>query len=287
MIVALLGKAGAGKTYIAEKMEEIVPDSFIIDGDDLRAETGNVDIGLNGREQNIHLGYSRARWLADLGFTVFVAMQAPIKEIREQYLNENDIQVIVTNKGPNPKDEMGYNDNFAPDYSGVDCAVELTEFDPYSFYDQIFKKVLIIARFQSMHRGHKIIFEEAKRLSPNITVALRVDKGDVLSLDENIKLIRDIYPNYNYVKSPNIDDSNRIWEDFVKQYDVVVQGNPDVIKKFQKAVDDELVDLHYVPRIGHISATKIREAIKNGNEEFAKKYVADPKVLEFLKEEIT
>ena len=141
MIVALLGKAGAGKTTIAEAMERIVPDSFIIDGDDLRAETANTDIGVNGREKNMHLGFSRARWLSDLGFTVFVAMQAPIKEIREQYLNENDIQVLVTNSGPNHKEDLGYNKNFSADYSDIDFEVEFTTFDIESFYDRIFKKV--------------------------------------------------------------------------------------------------------------------------------------------------
>jgi len=182
---------------------------------------------------------------------------------------------------------MGYNDNFNPDYSDVHYSVELTTFDPMEFYNLVFPSVLIIARFQSMHRGHKIIFEEAKRLSPNVTVALRVDEGDMLDLDENIKIIQEIYPNFKYIKSPEITDPDEVWEDFVKDYDIVVQGNPDVIKKFQGAIDSGRTQLHFVPRIGHISATKIRKAIKEGNEEFAKKYVANPKVLDFLKDELT
>ena len=285
MIVALLGKAGAGKTTIAEAMEKIVPDSFIIDGDDLRAETANTDIGISGREQNMHLGYSRARWLSDLGFTVFVAMQAPIKEIREKYLDERDIQVVITNSGENPKDKLGYNKNFQADYSNADLEVELTEFDENEFYNKGFKKVLVIARFQGMHRGHKIILEEAKRLSPDVTIALRIDDGDQIDLAKNINLLQDL--GYNVIQSPDLDEDNSEWENFVSLYDVVVQGNPDVIKKFQAAVDKKKVTLHYVPRIGHISATKIREALRNGDEEFAEKYLADKKVLEFLKEELT
>ena len=46
------------------------------------------------------------------------------------------------------------------------------------------------------------------------------------------------------------------------------------------------MSLHYVPRVGHISATKIRNALRSGDEEFAEKYLADKKVLEFLKEEL-
>ena len=71
MIVALLGKAGSGKTYIAKKMEKYIKDSFVIDGDELRNETSNNDIGLKGRESNIHLGYSRARRLSDFRFYCF------------------------------------------------------------------------------------------------------------------------------------------------------------------------------------------------------------------------
>lgn len=283
MIVALLGKAGAGKTTIAEAMEKIVPDSFIIDGDDLRAETSNTNIGLSGREQNMHLGYSRARWLSDMGFTVFIAMQAPIKEIRDQYLNENDIEVVINNSGPNPKDDMGYNDNFSADYSDVDYEIEFTDFDENEFWNLIFDDVLVIARFQGMHRGHKIVMETAKRLSPSITIGLRVDKGDIIDLAGNIKLLQNM--GYHVIETPNIDEPNEVWENFVENYDVVVQGNPVVIEKFQQSIDDGLVKLHHVPRVGHISATKIREAIKSGDNEFASKYV-NKEVLEFLKEEI-
>ena len=286
MIVCLMGKAGAGKTTIAEALEKITPDSFIIDGDDLRAETSNTNIGIGGREKNMHLGYSRARWLSDLGFTVFIAMQSPIKEIREEYLTEKDIQIVITNNGPNPKEVAGYNKNFQADYSGIDMEYEFIydEFDPADLYSKIFPKVLVIARFQGFHRGHKLVMEVAKRLSPNVTIALRVDNGDVLDLSKNMELLSDL--GYKVTNSPDIDDPNMVWEGFVSDYDIVVQGNPMVIEKFQNAVDSKNIRLEFVPRIGHISATKIREAIKNGDDEFALKYVGDPKVVDFLKEEI-
>jgi predicted nucleotidyltransferase len=127
--------------------------------------------------------------------------------------------------------------------------------------------------------------EVAKRLSPDITIALRADEDDVLDLDSNINLLQEM--GYNVIKSPDIDEDDDVWEEFVSKYDIVVQGNPVVIKKFQKAIDDKRIQLKFVPRVGHISATKIREAVKNGNEEFARKYVADEKVLNFLKEEIS
>ncbi len=261
MIVALLGKAGAGKTTIAKKMEKYIKDSFVIDGDELRAETSNLDIGVSGREANMHLGFSRAGRLSDLGFTVFIAMQAPIKEIREEYLNEHDVQIIVENLGDNPKDKLGYNKNFDPDYSGINFVQTLQSFNEKEFYDLVFPKVLVPARFQTMHSGHKVIFEEAKRLSPNVTVGLRVDTGDIIPLEENIRILSKYQSIYNFkiVKSPNIDED---WTDFANKFDIYVQGNPAVIEKFNhtKCVH------FYVPRYGNVSATDIRKSINEGKE---------------------
>jgi len=256
MIVALLGGAGAGKTTIAKRMERYIKDSFVIDGDELRAETSNKDIGVSGREANMHLGYSRARRLADLGFTVFIAMQAPIKEIRDQYLDENDIEVIIENHGDNPKDAMGYNKNFKPDYSGVNLRIHYrdvyNDFKEEQFYNQIFKKVLVPARFQGFHKGHKVVLEEAKRLSPNITIGLRVDNEDVIDLEKNMELLRS--RGYNVIKTPEIDED---WTEFANNFDVYVQGNPMVIAKFTKSK----CELLHVPRYGDVSGTAIREAV--------------------------
>lgn len=249
MIVMLLGKSGAGKTTIAKAMEKYIKDSFVIDGDELREETENLDISKQGREANMHLGLSRARRLSDLGFTVFVAMQAPIKDIRNQYLNEYDIQILVKNIGDNPKDDMGYNKNFNPDYSDVKNFQVLQYFNERDFYEKFFPKVLVPARFQGFHKGHKVVLEEAKRISPNITVAMRVDDGDIINLDENIKLLES--KGYNVIKTPNIDED---WTEFINKYDIYVQGNLVVIEKFK----DSSCKLHFVPRYGDVSGTSIR-----------------------------
>lgn len=255
MIVALLGKSGAGKTTIGKAMEKYIKDSFLIDGDELRAETDNMDIGFQGREANMHLGLSRARRLSDLGFTVFVAMQAPIAEIRRKYLQAGDIQILVENFGENPKDDMGYNNNYKPDYDNVFYKQSLQEFTPESFYDEFFPKVLVPARFQGFHKGHKVVLEEAKRISPNVTIGLRVDGEDVIDLDKNIALLE--ARGYKTIKTPNIDED---WTEFANQFDVYVQGNPMVITKFQ----DSKCQLHAVPRYGDVSGTEIRNLIKGG-----------------------
>lgn len=249
MIVLLLGKAGAGKTTIAKAMEKYIKDSFVIDGDELRAETRNNNLGITGREANMHLGLSRARRLSDLGFTVFVSMQLPYRNIRDQYLKEYDIQILVENIGDNPKDDMGYNKNFNPDYSNVKNKQILQDFIPETFYKMFFKKVLVPARFQGFHKGHKVVLEEAKRISPNVTIAMRVDKGDIINLDENINLLES--KGFKVVKSPNINDD---WISFANEYDIYVQGNPMVIEQFK----DSSCKLHFVPRYGDVSGTSIR-----------------------------
>jgi len=274
MIVVLLGKAGAGKTTVAKAMEKYVKDSFVIDGDELRAETANMDIAFKGREANMHLGFSRARRLSDLGFTVFVSMQAPIREIREQYLTKYDKQIVVHNLGDNPKDAKGYNDNFHPDYTGVDFDIRLDLFDVVDFYKRVFPKVLVPARFQGFHKGHKVVLEEAKRISPNVTVGLRVDDGDVVGLAENIALLES--KGYNTIITPNIDDD---WTQFANGYDVYVQGNPMVIEKFT----DSDCEHYHVPRYGDVSGTNIRQAIELGEDTSSQ---VDEDVLQVLRSAI-
>ena len=250
MIVALLGGAGAGKTFIAKEMEKQVKDSFVIDGDELRDETNNFDIGINGREQNMHLGYSRARRLSDLGFTVFIAMQAPIQEIRLQYLTDDDVEILIVNNGDNPKDKLGYNKNFTPDYSSVKKEQILQDFTAAGFCKKVFPRVLVPARFQGFHKGHKVVLEEAKRISPNITVGLRVDDGDIIDLEKNIKLLES--RGYKTIQTPGIDEE---WTEFGNGFDIYVQGNPIVIEKFKNSK----AKLFYVPRYGDVSGTNIRK----------------------------
>lgn len=254
MIIMLLGKAGAGKTTIAKRMEKYIKDSFVIDGDDLRKETENLDTSFHGRSNNMHLGLSRARRLSDLGFTVFVAMQAPFREIREEYLNQYDLQIEVTNSGPNPKDDKGYNIDFDPDYSDVFDSVEFTTFSELNFWNTFIPRVLVPARFQGFHKGHKVVLEEAKRLSPNVTIGLRTDDRDTIDIHKNITLLEN--RGYNVITTPNI---NEDWTSFADEYDYYVQGNPKVIEKFR----DSTCKHYFVPRYGDVSGTQIRADFTN------------------------
>ncbi|RLA80310.1 MAG: hypothetical protein DRG78_11235 [Epsilonproteobacteria bacterium] len=256
MIVALLGKSGAGKTTVAKAMEKYIKDSFVIDGDEIREEFQNFKLDEDGRRKNMETAFSRARRLSDLGFTVFVAMQAPLRDVREKYLDDNDIQIIMENYGDNPKDDLGYNKNYNPDYQDVNNVCVLQDFTVESFYNEFFPKVLVPARFQGFHKGHKVVLSEAARLSPNITVALRVDGEDIIDLEKNMMLLRS--KGYNVIKSPDIDED---WTSFADQYDVYVQGNPVVIKKFENSK----CKLLFIPRYGDVSGTGIRDDLSNSS----------------------
>lgn len=250
MVVWLLGGSGAGKTTVAKRMEKYVKDSFVIDGDEIRAEKNNFNLDRKGRMANMMEVGKRARRLSSLGFTVFVAAQFPYKELRDSLVAEGDVQVIMENHGDNPKDRKGYNKNFNPNYDGIDNVLVLQDFDEKAFYQTYFPKVLVPARFQGFHKGHKVIMEEAKRLSPNVTIGLRVDGDDIIDLNKNIALLES--RGYKVIKTPNIDDD---WTSFADEYDVYVQGNPMVIAKFDKSK----CKLHHVPRYGDVSGTGIRE----------------------------
>ena len=275
MIFLLVGEAGAGKTTIAKTMEKFVPNSFVIDGDELRSEFKNFDLSENGRSKNMIIGLSRARRLSDLGFTVFVSMQAPIKEIRNKYLNEWDKVILVENKGENPKEFL--NKNFNPDYSDVTEKIILQEFTPEYFAKKFFPKVLVPARFQGFHKGHKIVLEEAKRLSPDITIALRQDPGDPIPKEKNIKFLKELLEQRDYhckiIESPDLNDEEG-WLKLSEEYDILVQGNPMVYEKF----DLSKIKHYFVPRYGDISATKIR------NNLYEMDYAIDKEVKEFMNE---
>ena len=56
MIVALLGKAGAGKTTIAKAMSKYVEGSIVIDGDELREATRTL--ALRTQVEKLTLGWA-------------------------------------------------------------------------------------------------------------------------------------------------------------------------------------------------------------------------------------
>ena len=86
---------------------------------------------------------------------------------------------------------------------------------------------------------------------------MRVDEGDIIDLDKNIKLLES--RGYKTIKTPKIDED---WTEFANQFDIYVQGNPMVIEKFK----DSKCELFFVPRYGDVSGTQIRKEVSEGQD---------------------
>lgn len=78
MIYWITGKAGSGKTTLANEMAKETPDPIVIDGDELRQMTGN-DLGFSAddRRENARRAYELARFYESCGKTPIVAMMQP------------------------------------------------------------------------------------------------------------------------------------------------------------------------------------------------------------------
>ena len=88
MIFWFTGQPGHGKTTLAlaliERLEAEGHAVFHVDGDDLRALTGNADYSRGGREANIRRAQTIAHYLHNKGQIAVVSLVAPYRAIREE-----------------------------------------------------------------------------------------------------------------------------------------------------------------------------------------------------------
>ncbi len=84
------GQPGAGKTVLSYKLKEHLEDKmnkevFHIDGDDLREIITNKDYSKEGREKNILLAQSIAKFLYNKKHDVIVSLVSPYLNMRESF----------------------------------------------------------------------------------------------------------------------------------------------------------------------------------------------------------
>ena len=85
MIYWFTGQPCAGKTILANKLKEVLPNAFRIDGDDLRELTTNKDYSINGRVSNVNTAQKIAHYLHNQGHDVIVSLVAPYIDQREDF----------------------------------------------------------------------------------------------------------------------------------------------------------------------------------------------------------
>ena len=88
MIYWFTGQPGSGKTTIVRGIrQKYLPDSFIVDGDDIREIFDNKDYSEAGRRKNIDLAQKISQYLNTRGEDVLVSLVSPYKDQRDAFKN--------------------------------------------------------------------------------------------------------------------------------------------------------------------------------------------------------
>lgn len=101
MIYWLTGQPGSGKTTLAKKLKERIPNCVHLDGDDLRDIFQNKNYSEEGRKKNISTAQDISKFLNHKGFNVIVSLVSPYKSQREEFKKSNllvEIYVHTTEK---------------------------------------------------------------------------------------------------------------------------------------------------------------------------------------------
>ncbi len=85
MIYWITGRKNSGKTTLAYRLRAQIPNSVVLDGDQVRELWGNIQYDKVGRAQNLEQITKIAVLLENQGHTVIVACVSPIRNERKYY----------------------------------------------------------------------------------------------------------------------------------------------------------------------------------------------------------
>jgi adenylylsulfate kinase len=303
-VIWFTGLSGSGKSTVANALDEVLHKrglkTYILDGDNVRMGL-NKDLGFSpeDRKENIRRIAETAKLFADAGTIVLTAFISPYREDREfarTIIGEEDfVEVFVDTpleecekrdpKGLYKKARAGEIKGF----TGIDAPYEKPENpqitlregdvdyqvsilvsyidyrdkkegwtkinyggDPTTNQDK--KYAIFVGRFQPYHQGHIGLIQQ------------KLDAGV-----PPLILIRDIEPDE---KNPFTTQETAL---MITKYhkakgdDVKVMIIPDIESvNFGRGVGYEVNEFDPPKNIGWISATKIRDSIKNNDEEWKK-----------------
>ena len=139
MIYWFTGQPCAGKTVLANKLKETLPNAFRIDGDEMRELFTNKDYSINGRVENINTAQRISHYLHNQGNDVIVSLVSPYLDQREDFkklLENNIIEFYVHTSEVRERDHYKAISYVAPQENFID--IDTTIDSP----EESFKKVL-------------------------------------------------------------------------------------------------------------------------------------------------
>jgi len=139
MIYWFTGQPCAGKTTLAERLNDFKPLAFMIDGDDLRELTTNKDYSINGRVNNVNTAQKIAHYLHNQGKEVIVSLVSPYIDQREDFkklLGDNIKEIYVHTSEARERDHFKAEAYIAPKDNFID--IDTTN----DSIEESFKKIL-------------------------------------------------------------------------------------------------------------------------------------------------
>ena len=138
MIYWFTGQPCAGKTVLANKLKERLPDAFRIDGDEMRELFTNKDYTINGRVVNVGTAQRIAHYLHNQGYDVIVSLVAPYIDQREdfkQLIGEGLKEIYVHTSEARERDHFKAIAYIPPNSNFID--IDTTEDTPEESFNKL------------------------------------------------------------------------------------------------------------------------------------------------------
>jgi len=132
MIYWFTGQPAAGKTVLANKLKEVIPNAFRIDGDEMRELFTNKDYSINGRVKNVATAQRIAHYLHNQGHDVIVSLVSPYIDQREDFktlLGDSIVEFYIHTTEARERDHWKAEAYVAPktNFVDIDTTVDTPE----------------------------------------------------------------------------------------------------------------------------------------------------------------
>jgi len=262
MKVLIFGLPGSGKTYLANELMKLLGDrAEWINADDVRKECDDWDFSKEGRERQLQRMRILAEAVVDKGKIAICDFVCPLNEYRELF--DADFTIFVdtidesrfedTNKlfqRPPSRDYPGAADytvtEHREDYDAREIVWDLVD----DKFDVRAPTAQMLGRFQPWHNGHQALFDRLLEKEGQVAIMVRDQAQDddnpfhVLDVCQHLRLhLAEYAGKVRIFAAPNI---TRIG--------------------YGRDVGYAIEQEHFDAEIEEISATKIREIMRNADD---------------------